>query len=165
MSRPGLMMLAALAVGCQAAQPPVPVVGDVAALAGEWRGEYWSTESGRRGTILFSLQAGQDTAHGEVVMYPSRVATPLPTPAEPEPVIVHANPEPLAITFVRAGGGMVSGRLEPYRDPECGCRLTTTFTGRWETDTLAGTYVSVHESGRRVTGEWRVSRVTPTGRF
>ena len=51
--------------------PPVPVTGtraDVSTLVGEWTGEYRSAESGRSGSILFKLDAGTDTARGDVVM-------------------------------------------------------------------------------------------------
>jgi hypothetical protein len=156
-----VMPLAAalLGVGCTAVSPPVPVEGDVAALAGEWTGEYWSAESGRRGELVFTLQAGADTARGEVVMRPAPLgrgaAGEVPdTRAGPE-----AMPQGLSITFVRVSRGVVSGRLDPYRDPECGCRLTTTFLGRLSGDTLSGTFTSRHEEMQRtVEGQWRAVR-------
>src|ERR1043166_5630706 len=59
--------------GCGASQPPVPVVGgeaDIARLAGQWLGEYSSAETGRSGSIVFTLTSGSDTATGDVVMTP-----------------------------------------------------------------------------------------------
>ena len=50
---------------------PVPVLGtrtDIAALTGEWVGTYTSGESGREGSIVFQLEAGADTAQGDVMM-------------------------------------------------------------------------------------------------
>ena len=53
----------------------------------------------------------------------------------------------------------MQGRLDPYRDPECGWELVTTFTGTLTGDTLEGTYQSFHtRSGEIVTGTWRVKR-------
>ena len=66
-----LLMLALTA--CGAARAPVPLVGasaDVGALTGEWAGEYSSAESGRSGSISFTLRAAGDSAFGDVVMIP-----------------------------------------------------------------------------------------------
>ena len=52
--------------------PPVPVSGtaaDLEQLAGEWRGNYFGdVNHARRGTVMFRLVAGEDHAHGDVVM-------------------------------------------------------------------------------------------------
>lgn len=159
MTRSMAMVLAGLlaAGACRPVPMPVPVEGDIARLAGEWRGEYWSAESGRSGIILFTLAAGADTAEGQVTMIPRQDDRPrdpnqVPDVWRPQPTI-------LTITFVRATGGWVTGRLDPYRDPECGCILRTTFTGRLTADTLTGTYTSLHqEMGQQVRGEWRAVR-------
>ena len=37
-------------------------------LAGDWQGEYQGKESGRSGTVSFSLAIGRHIAEGEVVM-------------------------------------------------------------------------------------------------
>src|SRR5438552_2534469 len=58
---------------CAASRSPVPLVGtstDVGALTGEWAGEYSSSESGRSGSISFTLRAAGDSAFGDVVMIP-----------------------------------------------------------------------------------------------
>src|SRR5213596_221876 len=58
---------------CGASRSPVPLVGgstDISALTGEWAGEYSSAESGRSGSISFTLRAAGDSAFGDVVMIP-----------------------------------------------------------------------------------------------
>src|SRR5258705_1052040 len=69
-----------LFAACGTNQPSVPLVGrsaDVAALAGEWAGEYSSVESGRSGSITFTLRAASDSAFGDVVMIPVGWGRPL----------------------------------------------------------------------------------------
>ena len=51
--------------------------------------------------------------------------------------------ELLTIAFARIQGGPVSGKLDPYRDPGCGCIVNTTFTGLLrDSSTLEGTFVT-----------------------
>jgi hypothetical protein len=152
-SMTGLLVLFA-AAACSGNPAPVPLLGDpgdIAQLAGTWMGEYWSPESGRSGSITFSLKAGADTAFGDVLMIPSD---------QPHTHTgAHPASEFLAITFVRVDAGRVRGRLDPYRDPVCGCRLETTFDGTIRPDTVAGTYTSRHIEGGDVQhGQWRVIR-------
>src|SRR5688572_5423334 len=48
---------------------PVPLEGtqqELSALAGEWTGQYWSKDTGRRGVIRFAMPEAADTGHGEV---------------------------------------------------------------------------------------------------
>ena|SRR5258708_1590970 len=151
-----------LLAGCAATTPRTPVSGtasDVAQLAGEWGGDYWGGTNGRSGGITFHLEAGADTARGQVTMI-SRVARTRPAlqsgvPANPAPMTSQALP----ITFVHAEGGSVSGRLDPYEDPDCHCTANTTFTGRIKGDTIAGTFTTTHGGGSpTVTGNWKVKR-------
>ena len=151
------LALALAAAACGYNPRAVPVSGstqDVAALEGEWSGEYWSVESGRSGSILFRLEAGADSATGDVLMIPAdRPHT--------HPEGVHPPSEFIGINFVRIEAGRVRGLLEPYRDPVCGCRLETTFEGELRADTIAGTFTSRHlEGGSVQTGNWRVVRQT-----
>lgn len=159
---PAVVFAAAL-LGCSGAQTPVPVVGreaDISQLAGEWLGEYSSVESGRNGTISFKLVAGADSAVGDVVMTPQWLMRQGNAPTGPSPT-AQPTSQPLSIRFVRVTGGQVSGELAPYADPNCGCTLHTTFVGRLSSDTLQGTYTSVHEQSRDVQkGRWRVVRKT-----
>lgn len=163
----GTLVLMSVA-GCQGPAPPVPVLGQIGLLTGRWEGEYGSRESGRSGSILFTLEAGTDTAHGDVVMVPKAAELPpAPRPGDPDaPGWRREEPaQALPIAFVRAAGGAVEGRLVEYRDPECGCLITTLFVGRLVTpDRIEGTFVSLHrEMGREVRGWWRAERRSGSG--
>lgn len=152
--------------GCSTAPAPVPVVGtpaDLGLLAGEWGGDYQGETSGRSGSIVFKLAAGADTAFGDVVMIPherreERLPVHDPSAGLPTP----RTPEVLSIAFVRAAGGGVSGRLTPYRDPECDCVLITRFEGRIQGDVIEGTFLSTRAQGDGTqTGTWKVTRRKP----
>ena len=123
MAMGSLAVVAVVAVGCSGAPAPVPVVGapsDLEQLAGEWGGDYRGETSGRSGSMVFKLSAGADTASGDVVMIPrERRPERLPTQDPSAGLPIARAPEVLSIAFVRAAGGGVSGRLVPYRDPEC----------------------------------------------
>jgi hypothetical protein len=171
MARVTTILLVIAAQGACAANPaPVPLAGnrdDLAALEGEWRGQYETTAGPARfGSILFRLSAGGDSARGDVLM----VAHPDRSP----PAMLREGGDPwsssertpgsqlLTITFVRASGGAVTGALEPYTDPTCGCTLRTTFTGRLAGDVVDGTFMSLHEgTGQSTGGRWRVTRHAP----
>lgn len=151
---------------CSSNPQPIPLSGapaDIQSLEGEWVGEYHSyDQSGRSGTILFRLEAGQDTAIGDVLMHISGRET-----AEMMPITTNpwANVSPdqiLTVTFVRAAGGTVHGRLDTYNDPVCGCEIRTVFTGRLKGNLIEGTYTSEHLNGAdHTTGRWRVVRSFP----
>ena len=154
---------ATLLAACAANQTPVPVVGhadDLAGLAGDWTGEYSSTESGRSGSISFTLRAAADSAFGDVVMIPVGWGRPLapwrgetsPTPAQ-RPMT-----EVLTINFVRVEAGRVNGTLAPYADPQTGERLLTTFVGDLSGNNITGTYVTRLPSGATQTGRWTAQR-------
>ncbi len=155
------LMAASLISACAANPAPVPVVGDevsVATLAGRWEGSYSSTETGRSGSIIFTLTAGEDTAHGDVLMVPAAQEEP-PDPERPGAMPFGPRTQVLTIAFVQVGGARVVGQLDPYRDPECGCELTTTFEGRVEGDVIDGTFVTRHaHEGVVREGRWRVTR-------
>ena len=155
--------LAAALAACAAPSPPVPVVGappDVAQLAGEWEGQYSSVETGRSGSIFFHIAAGTDSSHGDVLMDPAVIG--LRRSAGDPAAVGQPAVRPgqaIGITFVRVAGGRVSGRLDPYTDPDCTCPLYTTFEGALKGDTLSGTYSSHHETGGYTQrGDWRVVR-------
>jgi hypothetical protein len=149
------------ALACAAASPgTVPVQGsppEISALAGEWNGEYESSESGRSGSIMFRLTVGSDTARGDVVMVP-RVAVQqgyLEQGSSTRPTSM----PPLTVSFMRAERGTVSGVLDPYEDPECRCAAYTTFTGRVRGDRIEGTYATRTAASARYTlGRWSVTR-------
>jgi hypothetical protein len=148
--------------GCSSTPAAVPIEGapaELSALAGRWEGEYDSPATGRLGSIVFDLTAGEDHAHGDVLMIPSGSTTPygrVPrTGGEP------ASPGPtsqlLTIRFVKAEAGKVSGTLDPYWDPSCSCEVTTTFVGEVRGDAISGTFSSTRNAGR-VFGTWKVTR-------
>jgi hypothetical protein len=162
--RPASLAAASLLLAaCAANQTPVPVVGhadDLAALAGEWSGEYSSVESGRSGSISFTLRAAADSAFGDVVMIPVGWGRPL-TPWRGEAVPMAAQrpmTEVLTINFVRIEEGHVNGTLAPYADPRTGERLLTTFVGALNGNTITGTYTTRLPSGETQTGRWTAQR-------
>lgn len=158
------IVLCALALdACGASRTPVPLVGasgDVSALSGEWAGDYSSAESGRSGSISFTLRAATDSAFGDVVMIPAGLGRPL-MPWRGENMTGAAQvptPTVLTIRFVRVEQGHVSGTLDPYADPQTGARLLTTFSGERKGNTISGTYTTRLPSGDTQTGRWSVQR-------
>lgn len=146
--------------GCSAMPPPVPVIGspaEIARLEGAWDGEYSSDETLRSGSIAFTLAAGADTAFGDVLMLPRQFNL----GRTPGDVQVSERPRPrnLPIRFVLTSGDRLTGMLDPYEDPECGCTLRTVFEGRVQGDTIQGTFTSTNtQTGEVKHGEWKVKR-------
>ena len=167
MNRLTLLTLAAVTAACAGNAPPVTVFGspgDVLALAGQWEGEYRSTETGRSGSIWFKLEAGRDTAYGDVLMVPKETGI-----AQTEPRAqrdLQSIPQILSIRFVRATGRIISGTLDPYPSPDCECLLYTVFRGELNGDRIEGEFLIRHsdqEMAPQAGKFWakRVSR-TPT---
>jgi len=161
-SVPWIVALSTLAACSTAPQTPVPLVGsarDLAALAGRWEGAYSSGETGRGGSISFTLTANRDSAFGDVVMIPRGFGRPLQPLDRPAPSAPAPRPAVLTINFVRVTGARVAGTLAPYADPETGARLFTTFEGEVRGDVIEGTYTT-HAAGatEEQTGQWRVTR-------
>jgi len=154
--------VASILSSCASASRQVPVFGEpdkVAVLAGEWRGEYTSPMTGRKGTIYFALQEGSDAAEGDVVMIRDRSTV---VNWEDQVTIASARhlAEVLNIRFVRMETGLVTGRLEPYVDPDCGSVHTTTFYGEVKDGrVISGSFVSVSAAHRLHTGGWTATRV------
>ena len=152
--------------------PAVPVIaaspGELSALVGKWSGEYSSAASGRRGSIVFTLAAGRDTAVGDVVMMPVDGGGPLrrasdnavyAAGATPSRVVAPGTSSALTIRFVRLAGDSVAGMLDPYEAPDCACVLTTRFVGRVRGDRIEGTYETRGSpTNGPVAGRWRVKR-------
>jgi len=165
-------VVAALLAGCKSVPTPVPVIGqgsDMSALVGDWSGEYTSPETGRSGSISFTLQAGKDTAIGSVVMVPKAQNQPVTAAAAVDhpTVMSSATQKPgslLTIRFVRLEGSQILGTLDPYRDPDCGCQLATTFRGEFKNSaTIEGTFNTVGSGMEHLpsSGRWKVSRLVP----
>ncbi len=160
------LALAAVAVVAACAGKPaaVPIEASAAgmnALSGRWEGEYHSSQTGRGGSIVFTLTAGTDSAAGDVVMSPPGANRPITRAGAGRPpfTATGATPEVLTIRFVRVEGGRVSGALDPYRAPDCDCIVSTTFIGDLTGDRIAGTFTT--RGGQRsvpATGEWEVHR-------
>ena len=132
---------------------------DLNPLVGQWRGSFSSAQTGRTGTIAFSLNAGESAATGNVVMFAKPDS--LLTPEERELAANVPDRTVLKIHFLRKEGGNVNGGLDPYRDPECGCTVTTLFTGAFtNSTTIEGTYTTVRSTPGSdiVSGKWRVTR-------
>lgn len=147
--------------GCASRPDHLQVIAapaDVAALSGKWEGRYETDEEGgRSGFVYFDLTASRDSANGYVIM---TFSTPPNLQTRrwgiyPAPVVS----ERLSLTFVRAEDGFVNGELAPYSDPYCGCRLTTTFSGRMSGDEIRGTFTTRHvDTGHIVSGKWWATR-------
>lgn len=151
--------------GCTARRAAVPLVGapaDISALVGQWVGEYSSTETGRIGSLSFTLRALGDTAHGDVVMVPNGWNQPLqPWRDETTRAAERPRPEVLTIRFVRVTGNEVSGELAPYRDPGCDCKLYTRFVGRLNRDVIEGTFTtSQSQSAQEQRGRWSAKQAS-----
>lgn len=169
LARAAFAVIAVLALSgqaaCRTSSSAVPVLAEraqLAALVGEWVGEYSSAESGRSGSIVFTLQAGADSASGDVVMTPRGSGEPLSANLPPGAATSRPQPQTLTIRFVRLQNGAVSGTLEPYRDPESGALLSTVFTGVLDGDRISGTFTtSGGDLPRAQRGEWHASRRSP----
>jgi hypothetical protein len=164
------LIAAALLTACASRPTPVPVMGltsDLNALVGEWSGDYSNPETGRSGSIAFSLKAGKDTAVGSVVMVPGdnrqqiTMGAPVDRPAVRTSVAAGSS-EVLTIRFVRMEGSHLVGTLDTYRDPDCGCELTTTFHGQFtDAGTITGTFTSTGSTVGHLpsSGRWTVKRI------
>lgn len=158
--------LAVLASGCALTHSLVSVLAEPGTpdLGGVWEGTYESRETGRLGDVYLALSANADSALGEVVMVPRgttvTVRTPDTRPGAPrwrwEGV---ARPQVLTIRFVHLTGREVVGELDPYRDPDCGCLVRTTFRGEIEGDAVFGTFTTEAEQAYHdAEGTWQAQR-------
>ena len=131
-------------------------------LVGRWSGDYQSPALGRRGSIEFQLVAGDAQARGDVVMIPAgsgRSYEPLVGAPEDQAPASRPLPQGLTIRFVKSAGGIVTGSLDPYWDPDRNCRAVTVFLGRLTPGVIEGTFTTDLETGmQQVTGTWRVTR-------
>lgn len=150
--------VAASATGCARRTPEIELTSsdfDLNPLVGEWRGDYSNPETGISGTIAFTLRAGESSASGNVVMIPRSADSSLASAAAVARSVIKIN-------FVRKEGRKVTGSLDPYRDPDCACQVTTTFEGAFtDARTIEGTFTTVpSQTGHNVTGgKWKVTRL------
>ena len=160
---PAAAVLAAMVACMPTRLAPVHLAGDpvaMNALAGSWSGEYSGIESGRSGSIVFTLQANDETAFGDVVMTAQPIASQARELSTGRPPTAAApRQQTLSISFVRVADGGVSGRLAPYVDPDLGVTVQTTFIGRLVTaDRLEGTFTTTGPGDTVRRGRWRVVR-------
>jgi hypothetical protein len=150
-------------VACSRGTPGIELASndfDLNPLVGQWRGSFSSAQTGRTGTIAFNLNAGESAATGNVVMFAKPDS--LLTPEERELAANVPDRSVLKIHFLRKEGGTVSGGLDPYRDPECDCTVTTLFQGTFtNSTTIEGSYTTVRNKPGSdiVSGKWKVTRV------
>ena len=81
---------------------------DVSPLFGRWEGEYHSEETGRSGAITFTLQPGEASAYGDVMMIPrtpTRSIVPMNNQTVGVPALGTVR-ELLTIHFSRFGDGL-----------------------------------------------------------
>lgn len=162
-----LVLVALSAAACETQRAAIPIVANPeqrSALVGEWHGRYESPSTKRSGSIVFFLVAGEDHAHGDVLMIPAGSSEPYrPSAGSAEAVALRRGPQLLTIRFIRAKEGRISGSLDPYWDPDCDCEVQTSFVGEVKSDRIVGTFTAV--SGRpgvgRSTGWWEVRRKKP----
>jgi hypothetical protein len=150
------------AVACASTQEPVVLVSispaDLSRLGGEWAGSYSSPVTGRSGSIAFHLTAA-DSAHVDVIMIPSATGVPLQRAMNPAQPVRPTEPRDLTIRFVRFEGDRVTGRMNPYTDPDCSCPVLITFEGTVRGNRIEGTFTTRGApSGAAVTGTWSVER-------
>ena len=166
--RDQLLRLAAISLiltaGCTYAGTPVPVRGratDIAALTGRWDGEFWSDESRRNGSLLFTIRPGTDTAFGDVVLTPASFEPVIAADARGGDPAVHLRhsraPEVLRIHFVTVRERLIQGEIEPYIAPDCKCVVVTEFLGTVSGDVIEGTYTT-RGPGIRQQGRWSMRR-------
>lgn len=136
---------------------------DLNPLVGQWSGEYNSQSTGRAGDISFVLRAGEVSAYGRIEMVarePENVIVPTDRPMVNGRVTTTAR-RLLTIHFVRKEGRRVVGLLDPYVDPDCACRVTTTFEGAFtDGHTIEGTYITSSSELAHIPtgGQWKVTK-------
>jgi hypothetical protein len=155
-----------LALGCNLRAPKTEVTADdfdLAPLVGKWSGEYSSQETGRTGDISFVLRAGEVSAFGLIEMVarePETIVVPVDRPIVNGRLSIPAK-QLLTIHFVRKEGNKVVGLLDPYADPDCARRVTTSFQGVFvDSRTIEGTYntISSELAHNTTSGQWKVTR-------
>jgi hypothetical protein len=152
--------VALLLLGACAPVPPIALGGtpaDLEQLVGEWEGEYTGGPHGRSGSIVFTLAAGEDHAHGDVLMVPQGAERGYsPYPGRPTSDEL---PQVLTIRFVNSHDGRVTGSLERYWDPDARCAASAAFRGIVSGYVMEGTFTSACDDGRvPALGRWKVRR-------
>ncbi len=161
----GIAVISAGGFACAYNPPAVPVAAsraDWEILGGEWRGSYSTTPQGRSGSIEFKLSAGEEQAAGDVLMVAENARIPY-RPFPPGDSRLGPTNTPysqlLAIRFVRAEQGKISGTIASYWDPDRSCQASATFLGEVKGRTIEGTFTSLCDDGaRQLQGRWKVAK-------
>lgn len=170
MNRPGAILVFCGVLGawvsCATSPPHVRVEGNPRSLepiAGRWEGEYTGGPRGRTGKIAFEFEdgTGSPKGAGQIWMEP-RGEDETPVPRDRPTVDVPPGSLSLHIEYVRVTDGRVSGRLEPYWDPDCHCEARTTFEGNLRGDVIEGEFSA--STATLPVGHWKVRRVAPANR-
>jgi hypothetical protein len=140
----GGLLLAAAAASCaskpKSAAPAIPTQGDTASLSvlvGRWEGTYTNPANGRTGSIVLEFFSGGKEAHGDILMIPPGSKQEAPSPEES----LRTMPQVYEINFIEAGkGGLISGTVGPYEDPQTHCQARSVFTGTVKSGTIDGTF-------------------------
>ena len=146
--------------------PPIELQGtpgSTAALVGEWDGSFESRAARRTGSIWFRLVAGEDHAHGDVLMKSDREPLPYARYWPGGSMREHSREAQtfLSIHFVRIAGQAIDGVLDPYWDPSCDCRALTSFSGWLFENRITGNFFTHFDDDTFVTGSWHVTRRRP----
>jgi hypothetical protein len=117
----------------------------------------------RHGTIAFTLVAGEDHAHGTIVMVPAGVGRPFQPYRGDEltlsPPQLAQRQQLLEIQFVNAADNTVNGVVTPYWDPDRRTRASATFIGQLTGGSIEGTFTATYANGDPpTTGRWTVKR-------
>lgn len=161
-----LALLAAISA-CTYAPAPIRVYGvatDLERLAGRWSGSYQGEPSHpRSGSIVFTLRAGTHEAAGDVLMVPQgaspyeryNVNDELRRGEQGYAAPTHV----LTIRFADVDGGLISGRLDNFWDPDHKTSAYSLFSGRVTDDVIEGTFTTIYMNGDANTrGHWKVRR-------
>ena len=134
--------------------------GGAARLAGEWVGSYDFPEHGRRGSILVTLRAQGDVARGDVLVLlddPNARYTAWggadPWARVPGPTQIFGE-----VRFTSSEDGRISGSLDSYEEPLCGCTVETRLEGRMQDDRVRGTLYAHTPASEVLTGVWELER-------
>jgi hypothetical protein len=158
-------LLAGFVIACTPKAPAIEVMSgdfDLNPLVGQWQGTYRNTETGRAGTIAFTLRAGETAAFGRVIMMPHAADSSASASVDAAAVANATGRQALTISFVRKEGGRLLGTLDPYLDPDCKCTANTSFEGQFvDAGTIEGTFITAGRATDRAPthGTWKVIRL------
>lgn len=165
MTRLFAMLALVGAAACSSRPMPVMLQGEpmgTAALTGDWTGSYWADSSAHRGSLKFFVGAGEDSTFGDMMMFSPLGERIQPADDGPSHRIHTRMAQSLRVDLKNAGGGRVTGTLEPYLAPDCLCVVTTTFNGIVVGDTIRGSFTTTGGTTENREGSWQLVRRVAT---